>query len=99
MNTDFLDLRQIVILEAILRQEKITDYQIHQPFVNGFRATVSFNEHADNTIMLHANQPKQDLLQHHQILGFILNQMKLEMRVLGDLYLTAKDIYLSVCIL
>lgn len=55
--TGFLDLRQLAILTAILRQEKITDYSIHEPFVNGFRKTVTFNSTQDNTIILTTPQP------------------------------------------
>ncbi|WP_424526053.1 hypothetical protein [Spiroplasma endosymbiont of Glossina fuscipes fuscipes] len=94
--TDFLDLRQLAILTAILRQEKITDYTIHAPFVNGFRKTVSFNSTEDNTIVLAAPQPTPMILQHHVLLGFILNQLQLDLRVIGDLYVTPTMIYLSV---
>lgn len=55
--TGFLDLRQLAILTSILRQEKMVDYSIHEPFVNGFRKTVTFNSNQDNTIILTAQQP------------------------------------------
>ncbi|WP_245938335.1 hypothetical protein [Spiroplasma phoeniceum] len=70
VNTDFLDLRQIEILQAILSQENITNYFIHKPLTNGFRATVSFNAKHDNTVILHAKQPTPHFFQHHQVLGF-----------------------------
>ncbi|WP_233485696.1 hypothetical protein [Spiroplasma sp. ChiS] len=57
IHTDFLDLRQIAILQAILAQEKISNYVIHKPLTNGFRATVSFNSSHDHTVILHAKQP------------------------------------------
>jgi hypothetical protein len=43
------------------------------------------------------NKPTQHFFQHHQVLDFILNQLQLELRVIGDLYITANDLYLSVC--
>ncbi|WP_425379557.1 hypothetical protein [Spiroplasma endosymbiont of Stenodema calcarata] len=96
VNTDFLDLRQLAILTAILRQAKVTDYLIHEPFVNGFRKTVSFNSTKDNTVVLAAPQPTPGMLQHHVLLGFILNQLKISLNVIGDLYVTPTIIYLSV---
>ncbi|WP_338963658.1 MULTISPECIES: hypothetical protein [unclassified Spiroplasma] len=94
--TGFLDLRQLAILTAILRQEKITDYSIHESFVNGFRKTVTFNSTQDNTIILTTPQPTPTILQHHLVPGFILNQLQLDLRVIGDLYVTATMISLSV---
>ncbi|WP_342255759.1 S4 domain-containing protein [Spiroplasma endosymbiont of Poecilobothrus nobilitatus] len=96
VNTDFLDLRQIAILQAILVQENIANYFIHKPLTNGFRATVSFNAKHDNAVILHVKQPTPHFFQHHQVLGFILNKLQLELRVIGDFYITANDLYLSV---
>ncbi|APE75025.1 hypothetical protein SCITRI_001143 [Spiroplasma citri] len=96
IHTDFLDLRQIAILQAILAQEKISNYVIHKPLTNGFRATVSFNTSHDHAVILHAKQPTSHFFQHHQVLGFILNQLQLELRVIGNLYITANDLYLSL---
>ncbi|UZQ30966.1 MAG: hypothetical protein OHM56_05565 [Spiroplasma phoeniceum] len=96
VKTDFLDLLQIAIFQAILVQENITNYFIHKPLTNGFRATVSLNAKHDNTVILHVKQPTPHFFQHHQVRGFILSQLQLQMRVIGDLYITANDLYLSV---
>lgn len=77
VNTDFIDLIQIAIFQSILAQENITNYFIHKPLTNGFRATVSFNSKHDNTVILHAKQPTPHFFQHHHVIGFILNQLQL----------------------
>lgn len=83
-------------MQAIFAQENITNYFIHKPLTNSFLATVSFNAKHDNTVILHRKQPTPHFFQHHQVLCFILNQLQLEIRVIGDLYITANDLYLSV---
>ncbi|WP_368487074.1 hypothetical protein [Spiroplasma sp. DGKH1] len=95
VQTDFLDLRQIEILKAVFKKAGVTNYYQHPGMVNSFRSTITINTPTPNLVVLVANQNPSAVLQHNELLGYLLNELGLELRVFGDLYVTSEIIALS----
>ncbi|AGM25226.1 hypothetical protein [Spiroplasma chrysopicola] len=96
VTTDFITLAQLNILRGVFKKAQIKDYTIHCPFLNSYRVTVTVNSTVNNTQLLVATQPKDSLFKHNVLVGYFLNHLQLDQKILGDLYLSEDKIYLSV---
>ncbi|AHF61124.1 hypothetical protein P344_04235 [Spiroplasma mirum ATCC 29335] len=63
--------------------------------MNSFCLTITINTPTSNLVVLVSKQNPSALLQHNEVLGYLLNELRLELSVFGDLYVTYEMIALS----